>query len=299
MVSYHQPIFCSNATWNSTPVVLANNDTLSGGLISTFVDTNDTIYVAVPDRSQVQIRFHGSPSPNVTLPNGVNSSYAVFADFDGNVYVDDGGINGCVNQWRPGSSTPIQVMNISTNCYGLFVDRLHNLYCSASTSHQVMVIALDNRVAGTTVIAGNGTGGVASDLLSLPRGIFVDENLDLYVADCENDRIQMFRRGQRNGITLAGNGANGTIGLFRPVSVVLDKNGYLFIADARNHRIVGSGPNGFRCVINCVTGSGSSPAGVLYHPRSVHFDSGGNMIVTDSGITRILKFLLLTDSCGM
>ena len=37
----------------------------------------------------------------------------------------------------------------------------------------------------------------------------------------------------------------------------MDGNGYLFIADKENHRIVGSGPNEFRCLIGC-TESGSA-----------------------------------------
>ena len=41
--------------------------------------------------------------------------------------------------------------------------------------------------------------------LILLMGIFVDINLDLYVADYYNHRIQLFRLGELNGITVAGN----------------------------------------------------------------------------------------------
>jgi hypothetical protein len=57
-------------------------------------------------------------------------------------------------------------------------------------------------------------------------------DLDLYVADCGNDRFQLFREGQINGMTLVGNGSNGTtIALDCPTGVMLDVDGYLFIFD--------------------------------------------------------------------
>ena len=118
--------------------------------------------------------------------------------------------------------------------------------------------------------------------------------MNLYVTDCNNNRVQMFRVGERNGTTLAGNGSSGTIDLHRPVGVVLDGNGYLFIADAYNDRIVASGPNGFRCIIGCVAGGSSA----VNRPRTMHFDSDGNLLVMDSGNSRLLKFLLVNSSCG-
>jgi hypothetical protein len=54
----------------------------------------------------------------------------------------------------------------------------------------------------------------------------------LYVADCFNSWVQKFRSGERNGITVAGNGASGTVILNKPIAVILDGSGYLYIADA-------------------------------------------------------------------
>ena len=117
--------------------------------------------------------------------------------------------------------------------------------------------------------------------------------MSLYVADCHNDRVQMFRRGERHGITLAGNGSSGTIDLNQPIGIIVDGNGYLFIADAINDRIVASGPNGFRCIIGCGAG-----VGALNHPRTIHFDSDGNLLVMDYGNSRLLKFLFVSNSCS-
>jgi DNA-binding beta-propeller fold protein YncE len=144
------------------------------------------------------------------------------------------------------------------------------------------------------IAAGNGSPGSSSYMLDSPRGIFVNINFDLYVADCNNNRIQLFRTGQSNGTTKV---ENGMISLNCPTGVVLDADNYLFIVDSNNHRIIGSGPNGFRCVAGC-SGSNGSSANHLFYPQSMAFDSYGNIFVTDRNNNRIQKFNYETVSCG-
>ena len=163
--------------------------------------------------------------------------------------------------------------------------------------HTVVRRWLDDISPTWTIVAGtNGTWGSTSTTLYQPHGIFVDINFDLYVADGKNHRIQLFRLGQSNGTTVAGNGASNTISLSWPAAVLLDADKYLFILEEVNHRIVRSGPNGFRCIVGC-SGSGSS-AHQLRNPFSFSFDSYGNIYVADTGNNRVQKFLLATNSCG-
>jgi hypothetical protein len=77
---------------------------------------------------------------------------------------------------------------------------------------------------------------------------------------------------------------------------VLDASGYLFITDYDNHRIIATGPIGLRCIVGC-SGYGGSAANELYYPRSLSFDSYGNIYVTDTENQRIQKFFLATNSC--
>ena len=123
------------------------------------------------------------------------------------------------------------------------------------------------------------------------------ENLDLYVADFNNDRIQLFRDEELNATTVVGAAAPGTISLYRPISIVVDADGYLFIVDRGNHRIVGSGPYGFRCLVGCSQVAGAL-ADQLNSPRVPSFDSYGNIFVTDEQNGRIQMFLLLNNTCG-
>jgi hypothetical protein len=119
----------------------------------------------------------------------------------------------------------------------------------------------------------------------------------LYIADSGNNRIQLYLSGQSTGITVAGSGSTLTVILNYPTAVILDANGYLYIADTNNDRIVRTDPSGYRCIVGC-TGSSGTAANELSRPWSLSFDSYGDLFVTDQNNTRIQKFILATDSCG-
>jgi hypothetical protein len=189
-------------------------------------------------------------------------------------------------------------MYVSYPCYGLFVDTSNTLYCSVESLHQVVKRWLGDTTTTSTTVAGTGACSSGSNAFCYPYGIFVDSNFDLYVADCSNNRIQLFQSGQLTGITLAGStSSTTTITLACPTGIVLDADKYLFIVDRNNHRIVGSGPTGFRCLFGC-SGSYGSASNQLYYPWSLSFDSYGNMFVTDRGNNRIQQFMLMTNLCG-
>ena len=206
-------------------------------------------------------------------------------------------IAGQVERWAPNGTTGVPVMFVNDDCQALFLDINNTLYCSLTTWHQVGARSLDDSTSTPRLVAGKGCYGSDSDLLAHPHGIFVDVNLDLYVADSDNNRIQHFDAGQALGTTRAGNGASGAISLNHPTAVVLDALSYLFIVDEQNHRIVGSGPAGFRCVAGCTSTQGSASF-QLNEPSAIAFDSDGNILVSDTSNTRIQKFIVYNSSDG-
>ena len=292
-LSYNQPIFCSNATWDPFGITLATNTTIGVNPYRAFVDLNDTIYVATPSLHQAQVWYAGSSTPSLTFPTNLSAPCSIFAAMNGDIFVDNGASGYRVDRWAQNFTTVITAMLVNESCWYLFVDIHDQLYCSQQTQSRVIRQSLWENLNQVETVAGNGTLGSNANTFNGPRGIFVDLNLTLYVADCFNNRVQMFRAGEKNGITVAGQGAPGTIDLNWPVGIVMDGSGYLFIADANNNRIVGSGPNGFRCIVGC--GAGII---VVNRPRTVHFDSQGNLVVLNAGNSRIQKFLLTTNSCG-
>ncbi|CAF1207935.1 unnamed protein product [Adineta steineri] len=292
IVSYNQPKFNANASWYTDGITFATDLTVGTSPYGIFIDTNDTIYVADQASGQIQIWFNNVSTPTRTLLQYMSHPYALFIKTNGDIYIDDGASNKQVNVWSTDANSSIPIMYVAGKCLGLFIDISDVLYCSMSDFHQVVTKSLNSNSNTTTIIAGTGCNGSTSSTLWFPYGIFVDTNFDLYVADSENNRVQLFRSEELNGRTVAGmTSLNLTITLNHPTGIILDIDKYLFIVDNGNHRIVGSGPYGFRCLVGChgLAGSGSSQ---LNYPASLSFDSYGNIFVTDQNNSRIQKFIL-------
>jgi len=250
------------------------------------------------EKGQIVVLSEGSATPTRIISGDLTNPFSLFVTTSGDIYVDAYDSIGGVSKWISISNTFVVVTNVEQKCMSLFVDIDNNLYCSMAYSHRVVKKLLDNNPATLTTVAGTGSYGSSSNMLYGPHGIFVDINFDLYVADTYNHRIQLFRYGVLNGITVAGKGSSTTtITLNSPTGIVLDADGYLFIVDSLNNRIVGSGPNGFRCLVGC-SGLASSAANQFNQPQSLSFDSYGNMFIIDVGNNRIQKFVLSTNLCS-
>jgi DNA-binding beta-propeller fold protein YncE len=81
-----------------------------------------------------------------------------------------------------------------------------------------------------------GSKGSGDGEFSYPRGITIDKNGNLYVADTNNHRIQKF---SSDCTFVAKWGSQGSAdGQFSsPRGITIDKNGNLYVADSDNHRI--------------------------------------------------------------
>jgi DNA-binding beta-propeller fold protein YncE len=220
----------------------------------------------------------------------------LFVTIDGVIYVGSKSV-GVVEKWTLNATESVVVMNGSTFCYGMFVDIANNLYCSFENQHRVVKQLLDAGTNTLITLAGNGDLGSGSNTLSFPRGIFVDTNLDLYVADCGNNRVQLFHSGQASGSTVAENIETLGIKLKCPTAIFLDADGYIFIVERESNRIVGSRSSGFYCVAGC-SGVGGAAPHQLRWPSAAAFDNYGNIFVADSGNNRIQKLILIGNATG-
>ncbi|CAF4189689.1 unnamed protein product, partial [Adineta steineri] len=294
----NQPNLCPSTTWYTNAITFANSSTAGTYVFGVFVGIDNTVYVANQQTNKIVVWFEGSINPDKILSGNLSSPYALFVTTQRDIYVDNGQSNGRVDKFSFNSNISTSVMSVPAMCTGIFVDISNTLYCSAYISHQVVKKWLNDSVLTSTIVAGNGTAGSTATTLNTPLGIFVDAETNLYVADRNNDRIQMFAVGQLTGITLVGTSAPGTITLNQPNGITLDGNGYLFIADCQNNRIIGSGPYGFRCLFGCTSVAGSAPS-QLNTPGTLRFDSYGNLFVADRFNNRVLKFILASNSCSL
>ena len=92
------------------------------------------------------------------------------------------------------------------------------------------------------IVAGHydGTIGNTPPGLESPIDVTLDPMGNCYVADYDNQRIQFFPVGERNGTTIAGilgiSGVNATL-LDHPAAIKLDNQLNLYVSDRFNHRV--------------------------------------------------------------
>ena len=299
-IGYNRPKICLNATWSSTGSTFLSSPTLGSPQIVFILRNNRTITTEFTSGSGTYVARtweSGSSQSARNFSRNAAFIYGIFPSDNDDIYIDNA-VNGTGVERCSSNLTNCQpVMTSCFSCYALFIDSISNLYCSQTSGHRVIVKQLEDSSTTHRVAAGTTYPGSASYQLNNPYGIFVDTNLDLYVADSNNNRIQKFPYGEINGITVVGSEAVGTFTLSYPNSVILDANGYFFIVDQGTHRIIASGPTGFRCIIAC-SGSPGVSSTDFYYPKSISFDNYGNIYVADYTNSRIQKFTLTQNTCG-
>ena len=295
--SFNQPNFCPNASWNPNAITVTDNNTIGSHPSALFVNRLNTLFVAHPRNGQILIWRNGSVSPTTTILANLSYAYSLFVTDDEEIFVDNGNTYNQVARWSSNGTQLPSPMSICWQCYGLFIDSNDQLYCSQQNAHQVLRRSLQSPSSPTTIVAGTGCPGSTVNTLDNPWGIFVTDQFDLSVADFYNSRIQLFRSGEINATTVVGNGSTrNMITLNYPSGVMLDGDGYLFVLDRNNHRVIGSGPQGFRCVAGC-SGLSGSASNQLFYPQAMNFDRDGNILVLDTENGRVQKFFLATNSC--
>jgi sugar lactone lactonase YvrE len=286
---------CPNATWNTEGKTFAGGNNDGSNPHGIFVDTNNDVYVSYVDSAQrVSVWSNNSITPTRNISGNIKEPRSLFVTSNGDIYIDNGKSDN-INIWTVNNTHISIAMNgVNESCFGLFVDINDTLYCSICEKHKVIKRSLGYNNSSWTNAAGIGSSGQAPNQLDCPHGIFVDDSFNLYVADCNNNRIQHFKLEELNGTAIPTKET-----LDCPTGVVLDGNSNLYIVDNRNHRIVMimSNSTGDRCLVGCSKSAGSDSSHLNY-PIGISFDSMGNMYVSDTSNNRVQKFLLFTNSCG-
>ena len=140
----------------------------------------------------------------------------------------------------------------------------------------------DATVRITTTAGGNGYGGSANQL-NEPRGVFVDNSGNLYVADTNNGRVQKFAPGATQGETLIQ-------GLNQPLDVSVDASGNIYVVEQGTHQVSKWASDGSSLgVVAGGNGEGSN-ADQLWVPLGLFIDTAGNIYIADRENHRIQKW---------
>ncbi|GGG83925.1 hypothetical protein GCM10011585_29590 [Edaphobacter dinghuensis] len=197
---------------------------------------------------------------------------------------------------------------------GVAVDASGNLYIGDTHNQRI------RKVSGGTIttIAGNGTktfsgdnGPAASATLARPRGLSIDAQGNIYVADSDNNRIRLIAG--TNIKTVAGNGSQGFAGDGGPaVNAILDtprapaalSPTAFALSDTNNQLVRAVGPDG---VIHTIAGENTGIAGgqgfsetlILSGASSDPFGSGSlTATFSNAGLTATGQVSLLDISNG-
>ncbi|CAF1347085.1 unnamed protein product [Rotaria sordida] len=292
------------ATWNETGVTVAGNMNGTSGHdlgslnvpVGIFVDNNYTLYIADRDNHRV-VKYYANTAIGILVGgNGtigddlslLSGPKGVAVDEYGNVIVADSD-NYRIQNFAPHSTNATTIVsNSSAFLIGQMRDlhiNVNNIIVITDSTYNRIVRFNPSGGIGTIIAGVNGTGSAADQFFSA-FGNFIDTSETLYVADAENHRVQMWSAGATYGITVAGiNGSAGSSSgqLSRPLAVIVDNNGYIYIADSQNHRIVKWTTNytgGGICVVGC-TGTGGVGVNQLNGPRDLKFDASGNLYWID------------------
>jgi len=174
---------------------------------------------------------------------------------------------------------------------------------AAATASPSTSIPTITTVAGTGTAGDSGDDGLATSAkLKFPRGVAVDSDGSLYIADGDNHRV---RKVTGDVITtVAGTGTAGDSGddglatsaqLNTPIGVAVDSDGSLYIGDCGSHRVRKVTKDG---VITTVAGTGTAGdsgddglaiAAQLNGPHGVAVDSDGSLYIANYGSHRVRK----------
>ena len=202
---------------------------------------------------------------------------------------------------------------------GLAVDSEGNLFIADSFHNRIRMIdtaGIISTVVGPDVseLASGGFSFTTTGTLKDPRGVAIDADGNLLIADTGANRIRHFDRLERTISTVAGTGVRGFSGdqgpaleadLSRPGWVAVDGAGNLFIADTGNARVRRVEPRGK--VISSYAGEGRdeflgdgepATAGALRFPSALAFNQKGDLFIADSSNHRIRRVEAATKEIG-
>lgn len=192
------------------------------------------------------------------------------------------------------------------NPFGIFVNRLGELYVSDKSNSRVRRVATSGiitTVAGNGTIGDSGDGGPATAAQISPTNVCFDRNGNMFISDEGNNKV---RKVNTLGIisTVAGvtgsyffNGDNipATTAYISPIYIAVGIDDNIYIPDNINNRIRVIDPFG---LIHTIAGDGTlayggdgGPATTAQIPRpsSIAFDTCGNMLISQIQNARIRK----------
>ena len=178
--------------------------------------------------------------------------------------------------WRLG--TPVKTITGVKKPFGIAVSQVGNIVVAEAGGHCVSIFS----PAGEKIKSFGCRGSIREGQFDAPKGVALDFEDNILVADCYNDRIQKFTS---NGDVIAT--ANGSK-FKHPIGIAVHPHSQqVYVADSNYHRVQILNPD---LTFYGSFGSYGSSNGQFQYAYDIAFDSLGNVYVVDGGNSRIQVF---------
>lgn len=196
--------------------VASNIDSLS----AIYVDDDDgiSIYVALRYENRVEKLIKGQ-SHLEQIGNQCKQCAGIWIDQKKNVYMTESGTHSIL-KWSTVTNTSITIAGktdeegqTADHLYfprGIFLNRLNNAMYIADTMNNRIQKWNNNSQQGITVAGSqDGIPGYNASTLASPLAVWVDEISEvIYIADGDNNRVQLWKPNELIGSTIAGGQGN-------------------------------------------------------------------------------------------
>ena len=224
---------------------------------SIYVDSSGNIYVAESFNHRVTKWAPGANegvvvaggNGNGSSLNQLNSPRGVFVDSQANIYVADSNNNRIV-KWDAGASEGTIVaggngaggaLNQLNNPHKINVHSSGDIYIADTERNRIVKWAPGANegvvVAGGDINEGGFGTGNNDDLtkLDLPRGLFVTEDRRIYISELGNNRITLWKDGDKKGALISKGKDDSKFN--KPSSVFMDNLSNIYVGDMANSRV--------------------------------------------------------------
>ena len=220
------------------------------------LDSQGNLYVADTYNARIVVLSADGTVQNV-FDDGFAAVHGVAMDASGNIYVVDESNNRIVVLSSSDSAVNAYVYSSDYYPLAVAVDPSNNLYIAAAQGSTYVV---------DHILSSGGLIREFDDSFEDPMGLAVDIRGNLYVADTDNARIDVYNSFGEQITTL-------TDGLLQPAGVVVNASGYIFVVDQALSKFIQLPP----------------AVGLLAGPFRVAIDSAGVVYVADVFNNRIVK----------
>ncbi|CAG7645008.1 hypothetical protein PAESOLCIP111_04856 [Paenibacillus solanacearum] len=269
------------------------------------VDSSGNVYVADGNNFRIQ-KLPAGDSTWTSFGVGTwgtgNGQFkfaaAVAVDKSGNMYVADASnhrvqklspTGAYVTAWGNGTVVGTGPGQFS-NPNGVAVDKDGNVYVADTDNNRIQRLAAAGGSWTSYGKSGNSTGSALGEF-NKPKGLAVDGDGNVYVADSENNRIQKLTVSTGGWSEWKKTGSGPGVFL-KPNGVAVDGSGNVYVADLAYNRIqkLTLATNTWK-VWSDTTQAGTDP-GRFNNPTGIAVDSSGAIYVTDKNNNRIQKLVI-------